>query len=70
MVDDNALLVLRKRYLIKDNKGNPVEIPDEMFHRVAGFIAWAEDSYTWQEGNLAKFTSKHTDWISRGSLFF
>jgi ribonucleotide reductase alpha subunit len=53
MVDDNALLVLRKRYLIKDNKGNPVEIPDEMFHGVAGFIARAEYSYKWQEGNLA-----------------
>jgi ribonucleoside-diphosphate reductase alpha chain len=53
MVDDNALLVLRKRYLIKDNKGNPVEIPDEMFHGVAGFIARAEDSYRWQEENLA-----------------
>jgi ribonucleoside-diphosphate reductase alpha chain len=43
MIDDNALLVLPKRYLIKDKKGNPVETPDEMFHRVAGFVARAED---------------------------
>jgi ribonucleoside-diphosphate reductase alpha chain len=45
MVDDNALLVLRKRYLIKDDKGNPVETPDEMFRRVAGFVARAEGAY-------------------------
>ena len=44
-VDDNALLVLRKRYLIKDREGNAVETVDEMFRRVAGFIAQAEDSY-------------------------
>jgi len=45
MVDDNALIALRKRYLKKGSKGNPVETPDEMFHRVAGFIAQVEDSY-------------------------
>ena len=48
-VDDNALLVLRKRYLNKDREGNPVETVDEMFRRVAGFIAQAEDSYNSKE---------------------
>ena len=45
MVDDNALLVLKKRYLIKDACGNAVETPDQMFERVAGFVAKAEDMY-------------------------
>ncbi len=46
MVDDNALLVLQKRYLIKDVSGNPVETPDDMFRRVAGFVASAESIYS------------------------
>ena len=49
MIDENALLVLQKRYLIKDANGTPVETPDEMFRRVAGFVARAEDIYTGKE---------------------
>ena len=45
MLDENALLVLKKRYLIKDENGAPVETPDEMFQRIAGAVALAEDAY-------------------------
>lgn len=45
MVDANSLFVLRKRYLLRDRDGNVTETPDQMFHRVAGFIARAEDLY-------------------------
>jgi ribonucleoside-diphosphate reductase alpha chain len=45
MVDENALLVLRKRYLIKDETGKPVEDPEGMFRRVADFVARAEENY-------------------------
>ena len=45
MVDQNALLVLRKRYLIKDETGKPIETPEGLFRRVAGFMARAEDNF-------------------------
>jgi len=42
---DNALVVLEKRYLQKDKQGNPVEVPEEMFRRVARYITKAELIY-------------------------
>lgn len=42
---ENALMVLEKRYLIKNNQGEIVETPEEMFCRVARHIASAELLY-------------------------
>jgi ribonucleoside-diphosphate reductase alpha chain len=44
-LSSNALLVLQRRYLMKDAAGNPAETPSEMFQRVAHFIAQAEHAY-------------------------
>ncbi len=41
----NALRVLSKRYLRKDQNGKVVETPSEMFHRVANNIAQADLRY-------------------------
>lgn len=41
----NSLKVLRKRYLKKDDEGNPIENPSDMFARVAENIASAEALY-------------------------
>ena len=40
-----AETVLRKRYLLKDDKGNVIETPEEMCWRVARAIAKAEEIY-------------------------
>lgn len=42
---ENALLVLQKRYLKKDEKGRVIETPEEMFRRVSRNIAMAETIY-------------------------
>ncbi len=45
MIDENALLILERRYLLKDAKGKVVETPEGMFRRVASHVAQAEKNY-------------------------
>ncbi|NOZ25087.1 MAG: adenosylcobalamin-dependent ribonucleoside-diphosphate reductase [Nitrospirae bacterium] len=42
---ENALRVLRARYLLKDDRGEVVESPEGMFRRVASHVAHAEALY-------------------------
>lgn len=51
-LSDNAIRVLEKRYLVKNEKGEINEIPQEMFKRVAEHIASAEQLYD-PESNTA-----------------
>ncbi len=44
-LSENAVTVLRRRYLIKDEQGEPVEEPPDLFWRVARTIAQADASY-------------------------
>ncbi|RME66193.1 MAG: adenosylcobalamin-dependent ribonucleoside-diphosphate reductase, partial [Nitrospirae bacterium] len=46
---ENALRVLRARYLLKNEKGEPVETPEGMFLRVASHVAGAERNYNGDE---------------------
>ncbi len=49
---ENALRVLERRYLKKNNQGQVIETPEEMFHRVAQAVASAEpkaDAKAWEE---------------------
>src|SRR5690349_21825254 len=41
----NAVTVLERRYLVKDEAGKVIETPEEMFHRVARNLAEAEGRY-------------------------
>lgn len=54
VLTENALRVLRARYLIKDEHGRVIETPEEMFRRVSKTVASAEKLYgrdptTWEE---------------------
>ena len=44
-LEKNALTVLQKRYLRKDEKGNVIEKPEDLFYRVAENIAQADKIY-------------------------
>ncbi len=53
-LSENALTVLRKRYLKKDPQGKPIETPEKMFRRVAHHIARAEKNYGADENRMAE----------------
>jgi len=42
---ENSLVVLKKRYLVKDENGEVIETPTDMFRRVAANIARADEVY-------------------------
>lgn len=44
-LSENALKVLKARYLLRDENGNVIETPEEMFRRVSNAIASVEASY-------------------------
>ena len=44
-LSENALKVLERRYLIKDELGKVVETPEDLFNRVASAIAIADKNY-------------------------
>jgi len=48
-LSDNAVRVLERRYLKRDKEGRVIESPEQMFSRVAAYIAKAEKRYGGEE---------------------
>lgn len=42
---DNARKILEKRYLLKDDHGDPSETPEQMFERIANTVAEPDRQY-------------------------
>ncbi|MFH1406563.1 MAG: vitamin B12-dependent ribonucleotide reductase [Candidatus Omnitrophota bacterium] len=53
-LSENAIKVLEKRYLKKDEHGNIIETPQDMFMRVAGAIAQADKIYKKSDAQIEK----------------
>ena len=58
-LSDNARVILEKRYLRKDDAGNPIETPEGLFHRVSSAVAAAEE-----EGVRAMWQSRFYNLIA------
>jgi len=57
-VSENALRILKKRYLKKDDTGNVIESPEEMFRRVADNIAQADQLYGAADADVQRTSDK------------
>lgn len=57
-LSQNAITVLNKRYLIRDEKGNPTEKPIDLFTRVAYSVAEAEKNYEKDEDKVKETAEK------------
>jgi len=55
-LSDNAKIVLRKRYLLKDTNGELKETPEQLFERVSNDIAQADLIYNKNE-NINKISA-------------
>ncbi|MEO7084013.1 MAG: LAGLIDADG family homing endonuclease, partial [Gemmatimonadaceae bacterium] len=53
-LSSNARIVLEKRYLVKNEKGAPVEQPEDLFWRVATVVAEADRRYGASDSSVQK----------------
>lgn len=62
----NARITYEKRYLIKDEKGVPIETPEELMHRVATNIAAVDKKYGKSEAAVEEKTEQFFELMSSG----
>lgn len=65
IITPNALTVLQKRALHKDAEGKPLETPDQLFRRVAKFVASPERQYDIPDARVAQIEEKFFQMMSR-----
>nr|NIP58253.1 adenosylcobalamin-dependent ribonucleoside-diphosphate reductase [Gemmatimonadota bacterium]NIR78644.1 adenosylcobalamin-dependent ribonucleoside-diphosphate reductase [Gemmatimonadota bacterium]NIT87263.1 adenosylcobalamin-dependent ribonucleoside-diphosphate reductase [Gemmatimonadota bacterium]NIU31107.1 adenosylcobalamin-dependent ribonucleoside-diphosphate reductase [Gemmatimonadota bacterium]NIU35841.1 adenosylcobalamin-dependent ribonucleoside-diphosphate reductase [Gemmatimonadota ba len=65
---ENARIVLGKRYLKKDESGEPVEEPEAMFWRVARVIAEEDRSYGASEAAVEEVARQFYDLMTTGKF--
>jgi len=65
-LSDIALAVLERRYLIRDNDGNVIETPKQMFWRVARYVAEADSIYGADEDQVNETAWDFYDMMAKG----
>lgn len=55
---ESALIVLRQRYLLKNEKNEVIETPEELFERVAKAVASAEANFSKGSSRVEEYTEK------------
>ena len=68
LLSENALTVLRRRYLKRDAEGNPTETPQDMFRRVAVNIAAADAGYGATEAQIAARADEFYGAMAKGDF--
>ncbi|HDS01235.1 MAG TPA: hypothetical protein ENO07_04370, partial [candidate division Zixibacteria bacterium] len=61
---ENAMKVLERRYLIKDDEGKVVESPKDLFTRVARHIAKAEYKYGLDDADVKRTEERYYNAIA------
>ncbi len=64
----NAVKVLQKRYLKRDNNAIPIETPEDMFYRVASYLAQADKEYGASCDDIKQITNEFYEAIT--NLYF
>lgn len=64
-LSENAVKVLEKRYLKRDNEGNATETPQDMFYRVASTLAEADRNFGASDAEVKATTEKFYDYITK-----
>jgi ribonucleoside-diphosphate reductase alpha chain len=64
VLSENAIKVLRSRYLIKDAQGRCIETPAQLFNRVATLIAEAEAKYGANSDEIKQWRKKYYDMMA------
>jgi len=61
VLSENAITVLQNRYLIRDEAGNCIETPGQLFSRVASLVADIEGRYGADTGQIKQWHKKFYD---------
>ncbi|MEM2956509.1 MAG: adenosylcobalamin-dependent ribonucleoside-diphosphate reductase [Candidatus Pacearchaeota archaeon] len=63
-LSDNALIILKKRYLKKDETGKAIETPEDMFKRVALAIAEGDKNYGASKKDIESLSADFYDMMA------
>ena len=58
IVSENAIAVLNRRYLVKDTEGQPTEVPENLYRRVARNIAQGDEKYGGSEQQVEELAER------------